>query len=70
MDKNKVWEKGNIIKGRNPNLFRKDDFGKTIFKPSYGKSTEMGWAIEHIRPKSRGGTDHIRNLRPVNINLL
>jgi len=34
-----------------------------IYKSSYGKDTEMGWQIDHIKPQARGGSDDIINLQ-------
>jgi 5-methylcytosine-specific restriction endonuclease McrA len=64
IDKEKVWEKGKIIEGKNPELFRSDQYGNQIYKPSYGKKTEQGWEIDHSKPTSKGGTDHLNNLNP------
>ncbi|MFN8356266.1 MAG: HNH endonuclease signature motif containing protein [Spirosomataceae bacterium] len=61
---NKVWEKGNVVAGKNPNLYRQDRYGNIIFKSSYGKQTPMGWEIDHLKPVSKGGTDHLNNLAP------
>ena len=36
-----------------------------IYKPSYGKQSEMGWELDHKFPKSKGGTDSSRNLQAV-----
>ena len=69
MNIDKVWEKAQEISGLDPNLYRKDPYGNTMYKPSYGKSTHMGWEIDHIRPKSRGGSDHIRNLQALNTKI-
>ena len=63
-DKDRVWEKGKIIDGKNPNLFREDQYGNQIYKLSYGKLTPQGWEIDHSKPTSKGGTDHINNLNP------
>ncbi len=61
-----VWDKGEVIRGKNPDLYRKDMFGNTMYKPSYGKYTPMGWNIDHSKPQSKGGTDHLNNLQPMN----
>lgn len=60
-----VWEKGRKIKDKNPNLYRKDPYGNTIYKPSYGKHSEMGWEIDHKHPLSKGGTDKNVNKQPI-----
>ncbi|OAV73986.1 HNH endonuclease [Bacteroidales bacterium Barb7] len=62
----KVWEKGSTVRGKNPDLYRKDPFGNTMYKPSYGKETSMGWEVDHIKPQAKGGTDHLNNLQPMN----
>ena len=64
--KEDVWEKGTKIRGKDPDLYRKDKFGNTLFKNSYGKDSEMGWEIDHSKPVSKGGTDHLNNLQPMN----
>jgi hypothetical protein len=35
-DKEWCWEKAKEIAGENPNLWREDEFGNQIYKPSYG----------------------------------
>ena len=64
--KDDVWAKGSKIRGKNPDLYRKDKFGNEMYKPSYGKSSEKGWEIDHSKPQSKGGTDHLNNLQPMN----
>ncbi len=64
--KDDVWEKGQKIRGKNPNLYRKDKLGNMMYKHSYGKNTPMGWEIDHSKPKSKGGSDHLNNLQPLN----
>lgn len=61
----KIWEKGKTIKGKNPNLYRKDSLGNNIYKPAYGKGGKMGWEIDHKKPLAKKGTDTTRNKRPL-----
>ncbi len=61
-----VWEKAKPIKGKNPDVWRKDPLGKKIRKPSYGTEGEYGWEIDHKKPKEKGGSDDLRNLQPLN----
>ena len=61
-----IWDKGIIIKGKNPDLYRQDKFGNRMYKPSYGKFSEMGWNVDHSNPQAKGGTDHLNNLQPMN----
>ena len=58
-DKEKVWGKGEIIRGKNPDLYRRDVTGKELYWPSYGKDSSKGWQIDHKKPISKGGTDNI-----------
>lgn len=64
--KDEVWEKGAKVRGKDPNMYRKDKLGNEIYYPSYGKDTNMGWQIDHSKPVSKGGTDHLNNLQPLN----
>lgn len=60
----RIWDKGKKIRGKKSELYRKDSDGEIIYKPSYGKTSNMGWEVDHKRPRSKGGSDNIRNLVP------
>ena len=61
--KHEVWERAARIRGKDPNKYRKDSYGNVIYWGSYGKSSPMGWEIDHIRPRSLGGSDRLNNLQ-------
>lgn len=61
----RVWEKAQIIPGINSRVRRRDRYGFYIDWAEYGKRTLFGWEIDHIVPVSRGGSDDLRNLRPL-----
>lgn len=60
-----VWNKGKPIAGRDPDLYRKDPYGNTIYKPAYGTQGKMGWEIDHDKPKAKGGSEAMQNKQPV-----
>ena len=61
--KNKLWDNAKKIRGKNPDLYRQDPQGNTMYKPSYGKTSKMGWELDHIKPESKGGSDATVNLQ-------
>jgi 5-methylcytosine-specific restriction endonuclease McrA len=61
--KEKVWNKGSKVKGKDSALYRRDKAGNILYKPSYGKLTPMGWDLDHKKPKSRGGSDDMSNIQ-------
>ncbi len=64
--KQKAWDNATTVRGKDPDRYRQDPYGNVLYKPSYGKSSEMGWDVDHITPKSRGGSDATRNLQALN----
>lgn len=61
-----VWEKGAKVPGKDPGVWRKDRCEAWIKRDSYGdRGSEYGWEIDHITPVSKGGTNALSNLRPL-----
>jgi len=58
-----AWNSAHKVRGKNPEVYRKDDYGNLMYRSSYGKQSDMGWEIDHIHPKAKGGTDSPRNLQ-------
>jgi len=64
--KEKAWNNAKEIRGKDPDFYRQDPYGNTMYKLSYGKGTTMGWDVDHIKPSSRGGSDATVNLQALN----
>lgn len=64
-----VWKNAKKVRGEDPAMYRQDPYGNTMYKPSYGKSSTMGWEVDHIKPASKGGSDATRNLQALNTSV-
>lgn len=63
---NLVWNKGQLVFGYDPSQVRKDNCGALIYYSQYGNTNSpYGWEIDHVCPVSRGGTDALSNLQPL-----
>lgn len=61
-----VWQKGEIVPGYHPSVYRKDQCGAWMQRTEYGnRDSQYGWEIHHIVAVSRGGSDAIWNLQPL-----
>lgn len=69
IQREKVWEKAPTVRGKDPNLYRKDPYENIMYKHSHGMASKMGWDIDHIKPASRGGSDATRNLQALNTSV-
>ncbi len=60
-----IWEKANEVSGYDKNKWRQDFAGAWIQRNQYGIRSEYGWEIDHLVPRSLGGSDEPSNLIPI-----
>lgn len=53
-DREWAWEQAKKVRGKNPDLYRRDKDGNELYKHSYGKQGEKSWEIDHPNPKAKG----------------
>lgn len=58
----KVW-KNHPPKGNK--RVKQDVHGNEMHKGDYGKKNKTGWEKDHKKPKSKGGSDSLSNLQPM-----
>ena len=64
--RNIAWDNASKVRDKNPDTWRRDPYRNLIKKGSYGTNGEFGWEVDHINPKSKGGSDSSKNIQALN----
>jgi len=61
-----VWQKGRIVDGYDPEVWRVDESNSWIKKADLANhGSKYGWEVDLIVASSQGGTEALSNLRPL-----
>ncbi len=60
-DKERCWQKANIVIGRHPDRWRLDALGKPVFKFLKGCDGPLCYGYDHFVPFSKGGNSTLSN---------
>ena len=61
-----VWEKADVVEGKDPRFVRQDSCGAWIKRRRYGRAdSSYGWEIDAMRAGWEGGPLDVFNLRPL-----
>ena len=66
-ERRKIWNKGQVVPGYDPAVWRKDQCGAFIKWDKYGDRSSQdnnGWEIDHIKPDSLGGKCSVNAVLP------
>jgi hypothetical protein len=62
-----VWEKGQRVPGFDPNVVRRDSYGRLMLWDDYeDRASPYGWEIDQVYQGPLGGPDDTRYLEPLN----
>lgn len=67
--KDKVWNLAKPIPNKDPSMYRQDPYRNQLCYTSYGTNGSQAWDIDHIKSKSNGGSDCLRNLQALHIKV-
>jgi 5-methylcytosine-specific restriction endonuclease McrA len=60
-----IWAKARAAQNYDANVFRLDSYGTWMKWGEYGQTSSYGWEVDHVVPVSRGGSEALSNLQPL-----